>query len=95
MKLSSDASVLRLTHESITSLDSLTDFDAKAIKLLPKVCKDNIDAIVADVPNDIAAENAVNGANKSSISVQRLIVAADAVRYYQAIDRTPTTANMH
>jgi hypothetical protein len=95
MKLSSDASVLRLTHEGITSLDSLTDFDAKAIKLLPKVCKDNIDAIVADVPNGIAAENAVNGANISSISVQRLIVAADAARYYQAIDRTPTTLNMH
>ena len=95
MKLSSDASVLRLTHEGITSLDSLTDFDAKAIKLLPKVCKDNIDAIVADVPNGISAENAVNGANISSISVQRLIVAADAARFYQAIDRTPTTANMH
>ena len=95
MKLSSDASVLRLTHEGITSLDSLTDFDANAIKLLPKVCKDNIDAIAADVPNGIAAEIAVNGANISSISVQRLIVAADAARYYQAIDRTPTTANMH
>ena len=95
MKLSSDASVLRLTHEGITSLDSLTDFDDKAIKLLPKVCKDNIDAIVADVPNGIAAENAVNGANISSISVQRLIVAADAARYYQAINRTATTLNMH
>jgi hypothetical protein len=90
MKLSSDASVVRLTHEGI-----LTDFDTKAIKLLPKVCKDNIDAIVADVPNGIAAENAVNGANISSISVQRLIVATDAARYYQAINRTPTTLNMH
>ena len=95
MKLSSDASVLRLTHEGITTLDSLTDFDDKAIKLLPKVCKDGIDAIVADAPNGIAAEPAVNGANISSISVQRLIVAADAAHYYQAIGRTPTTTNMH
>jgi hypothetical protein len=95
MKLSSDAAVLRITHEGITSLDSLTDFDDKSIKLLPKVCKDDINAIVADPANGIAAENAVNGANVSSISVQRLIVAADAARYYQAIGRTPTIANMH
>ena len=82
MKLSSDISVLRLTHEGITSLDLLTDFNDKVIKLLPKVYKDNIDAIVADIPNGIAAENAVNGANISSISVQRLIATADAARYY-------------
>ena len=85
MKLSSDAAVLRLTHEGITNLESLTDFDDKAIKLLPKVCKDEIDAIIADIPNGIAAEPAVNGANISSISVQHLIVAADAAHYYQAI----------
>jgi hypothetical protein len=95
MKLSSDAAVLRLTHEGITNLESLTDFDDKAIKLLPKVCKDGIDAIAGDAANGIAQENAVNGANISSISVQRLIVAADAARYYQAIGRTPTVNNMH
>ena len=65
MKLSSDAAVLRITHEGITSLDSLTDFDSKAIKLLPKVCKDDINAIVADPANGIVAENAINGANVS------------------------------
>ena len=95
IKLSSDAAVLRLTHEGITNLESLIDFDEKSIKLLPKVCKDDIDAIAEDVPNGIAPEPAVNGANISSISVQRLIVAADAARYYQAIGRTPTTQNMH
>ena len=68
MKLSSNASVLCLTYESITSLDSLTDFDNKVIKLLPKVCKNNIDTIVADISNGIATENAVNGVNISSIS---------------------------
>ena len=95
MKLSSDAAVLCITHEGITSLDSLTDFDSNVIKMLPKVYKDNIDAIVADDANDISAENAVNGANISSISVQRLIVAAKAACYYQVIWRTPTTSNMH
>ena len=95
MKLSSDASVLRLTHEGITSLASLTDFDDKAIKYLPKVCKDDIAEILLDADNGIDAEPRVNGANISSISVQRLIVAADAARYYQAVGRTLTIANMH
>ena len=95
MKLSSDAAVLRLTHEGITSLASLTDFDDKAIKYLPKVCKGDIAEIVLDADNGIDAEPAVNGANISSISVQRLIVAADAARYYQAVGRTLTIANMH
>ena len=63
--------------------------------MLPKVCKDNIDVIVAHVPNGVDAENAVNGANISSISVQRFIVTTDAARYYQAMDRTPTRVNMH
>ena len=56
IKLSSDAAVLRLTHEGITNLESLVDFDEKSIKLLPKVCKDDIDAIAEDIPNEIAAE---------------------------------------
>ena len=42
MKLSSDASVLRVTHESITSYDTLVDFDKSAIKNLPRVCKGSI-----------------------------------------------------
>ena len=37
MKLSSDASVLRVTHEGITSYDTLVDFDKVAIKNLPRV----------------------------------------------------------
>lgn len=35
MKLSSDASVTRITHEGITNFDSLADFDKKSIKCLP------------------------------------------------------------
>ena len=71
MKLSSDAAVLRLTHEGITSLASLTDFDDKAIKYLPKVCKGDIAEILLDADNGIDAEPPVNGANISSISVQQ------------------------
>jgi hypothetical protein len=35
MKLSSDASVLRLTKEGITNFESLTDFDKKSLERLP------------------------------------------------------------
>ena len=73
----------------------LKDFDKAAIKNLPKVCKDVIDAIPADVANNIQAEPEVPGANVSSISVQRLIVAANASRYYDSIGRTMDASNMH
>ena len=80
MKLSSDASVLRVTHEGITSYYTLIDFDQSAIKNLPRVCKGSINTTADDVANNIQAEAAVPGANVSSISVQRLIVAANAAR---------------
>ena len=94
MKLSSDASVLRLTHEGVTSYDTLVDFDKAAIKNLPRVCKGSIDAISADMSNNVQAEAAVPGANVSSISVQRLIVAANAARYYASISRKMDASSM-
>ena len=95
MKFSSDASVLRVTHEGITSYDTLVDFDKAAINNLPRVCKESINAIAADMANDVQAEAAVPGANLSSISVQRLIVATIAARYYASIGRTMDASSMH
>ena len=58
--------------------------------------------IPEDVAAGIAAEIEIPGANISSISVQRLIVAAqgltvaaDAAKYYTSIGRVITTVNMH
>ena len=62
----------------ITSYDTLVDFDKAYINNLTRVCKGSIDAIAADMENNVQAEAAVPGANVSSISVQRLIVAANA-----------------
>ena len=95
MKLSSDASVLRLTKEGITNFESLTDFDKKSLERLPSTCKESIDEIIADVPNNIGAEIEVPGANLSSISVRRLIVAMYAAEYYTSIDRSMTVPSMH
>ena len=95
MKLSSDAAVHRICKEGITTFDSLTDFDKKSLERLPSVCKESIAAIVEDLPNGIAAEIAVPGANISSISVQRLIVAMHAAEYYTAIDRNMSVPNFH
>ena len=95
MKLSWDDSVLRVTHEGITSYDTLVDFDKAAIKNLPRVCKGSIDVITADMENNVQAEAAVPGANVSSISVQRLIVVANAARYYASIGRTMDVSSIH
>ena len=80
MKLISNASVIRVTHEGITSYDTLVYFDEAAIKNLPRVCKGYIDAIAADKSNNVQSEAAVPGANVSSVYVQRLIVATNAAR---------------
>ena len=95
MKLSSYDSVLRVTHEGITSYNTLVDFDKADIKNLPSVCKVSIDAIAADVENNIQAEAAVPGAIVSSISVQRRIVDTNAARYYASIGRTMDASSMH
>ena len=57
IKLSSDAAVKRVTHEGITTYESLLDYDKKSILQLPSVYKEKIDAVVADVANGIQAEN--------------------------------------
>lgn len=95
MKLSSDAAVLRLTHEGITNYDSLLDFDTKSIERLPATCKEKINAIIDDADAGITAEPEIAGANLSSISVRRLIVAVKASEYYSAIGRTMNADNMH
>ena len=95
MKLGSDASVLRVTHEGITSYDTLVGFDKAAIKNLPRLCKGSIDTIAADMAKNVKAEAAVPGANAGSISVQRLVVVANAARYYASIGRTMDASSMH
>lgn len=95
MKLSSNAAVTRLTHEGITDFESLLDFDRDSIEALVKACSREIPEIVADEALGIAGEAAVNGANISSISIRRLVIAMHAVKYYTAIGRVPTPVNMH
>ena len=87
IKLSSDASVLRVTHEGITNFASLSDFDKKSIENLPSVCKNSIPAIEADPTNSITREASVAGENVSSISVSRLITAVNAAKHYRSIAR--------
>ena len=65
MNISSDASVLMVTHTCISSYYTLVDFDKAAIKNLPRVCKVFIDAIAADMANNVQAEAAGPGANVS------------------------------
>ena len=95
IKLTSERAVNRILYEGITNYESLKDFDKKAIQNLPSVCKETIPAIAEDENADVLAEPEVPGANISSISVQRLIVAMNAAKYYAAIGRGMTAQNMH
>ena len=83
MKLSSDASVLRITYEGLTHFQFFMDFDC------------NIIEITADVPNMISAKKSVPGTNIRMISICRLVVATNAVKYYTVIERTSEFDIMH
>ena len=95
MKLSYDSSVTRILYEGITNCDSLLDFDTKSIQSLPAVCKGAIPAIEADLAEAVEAEAVVPGANISTISTRRLIIAVSAVKYYSSIGHNITPASMH
>ena len=95
IKLSSDSAVTRITYEGLTNFDSLQDFDKKSIESLASTCRKEIPAITADLANGIAAEIEIPGANVSSISIRRLIVACSAAKFYNSVERTMTNANMH
>ena len=73
MKLPSNESVMRITYEGLTNLQSFMDLDCDSIESLSKACIKNIDALVDDAPNGIAPENATPGANISTISITNLL----------------------
>jgi hypothetical protein len=95
MKLSSDAAVNRIIYEGITNYESLLDLDIKSIQSLPSICKEAIPAITADDAADIAAENAVPGANINTITTRRLIIAMHASSFYSSINRVMNPQSMH
>ena len=95
MRLSSDASVLRITYEGLTKFQSFMDFDWNSIESLSKACSKDIDGIINYVPNGIAAKNAVQGTSISTILILQLVIATNSVKYYIAIGKTPYFDNMH
>ena len=91
MKLRSDDSILRLTHEGVNNFSSLSDF---VIENFPRVCKSSIPAIEEDATNSIASEASVSGGNVSSISVSRLIAAVNSTKHWGSISRTMNPQKM-
>ena len=67
MKITSYASVLRLTHEAITNSTPLSDLDKKSIHFFTNICKNIIPVIETDTTNNTAAEASTAWANISSI----------------------------
>ena len=94
MKLSSDAPVLSITYEGLTNFQPFMEFNHDSIES-KQACSKNIDAIVSDAPNGIAAKNAVLRMNISTISIHQLVVATNAVKYYTVIRQTPNSNNMY
>ena len=93
IKLSSNAFMLKITYEGPTNFQSFMNFDHNSIESLLKACSKNIDAIFSDVPNGIAAKNAVPGKNITTISIRQLFVATNSVKYYTEIRQTPNFDN--
>ena len=93
MFLNSYGSVLCLTNEGITNFASLSDFDKKNIENFPTICKSSILAIEEDASNSIADESSFAGANISSISVSRLVTAANTAKDHRSIDRVINPQN--
>ena len=94
MNLSSDALVLRMTHEVITNFASLYELDKKSMKFLPNICEISIPTIDVHASNNIGFEAAVSGGNVSSISVSRLDAAVNASKYCGSIERVMRNHNM-
>lgn len=95
MRLNTNAAVKRIIAEGVTSFDSMADFDTKSIQGLPTICRETIPAIAADLANGIEAVGQVRGANISTMSVQRLIVAHHAVKFYTSIGRPVSVPSMN
>ena len=88
MKINSYAASLRLTHEVITKVVPLSDFDMSVIQHLQSICKKIIPDVDVDASNNTVAKAAVSGASMSSISVRMLITAVNADKNYVSIART-------
>ena len=94
VKLSSDASLLGLTHEGIANFASLSDFYKNSIHHFPNIFKNRIPFIDADTSNNIGTEVVFSWANTSSISASRLITAVNSARYCGSIARVMNYHNM-
>ena len=94
IKLSSDASALRVTHEGITNFASLSDFCKKSIEILPIICKNIILAIEGDATNSIVADASIPRTNISLTSASRLITSFNSAKCYVYISRAINTQNM-
>ena len=95
INLISDAYVVTITYEGITTFISLTDSDKKSIESLPTTCKEKIHAIIDNPAAGITSEPAVPGAKISLIEICRLIVAVQTAKYYTSIGRTMNATMMH
>ena len=95
MKLSSDAAVVQIIYKSLTNFENIQYFDKKSIESLTSTCEGKVPAITEGLVAGISVEQEIAGAEVSSISTQRLIIASFATTYHLVVGRTMTNANMY
>ena len=66
-----------------------------SIESLASTCEENIPAMIVDPENGISEEIEIAGTSVSSISICRLIVASNAVKFYVSVGRIMTNSNMY
>ena len=79
----------------MTNFSSLQDFDKKSIEYLLSIYEERIPSVTADPANGISEELEIVVANVSSISIRRLIVDFNTVKFCVSVGRTMTNANIH
>ena len=94
IKLSLDASVLRVTYECVDNFASISDFDKKIIENLSSLCKNIIPTIEADPTTIISSEASVAGANVFLILVRRFLTSVNATNRYGSIARVMNPQNI-
>jgi len=95
MKMGTNVAVNRFIKEGINTHLDLADFDKASLSILAKNANRSVPAVDADLAAGIIAEPAVPGTVISTVSMVRIAIACEAVKYYVGTGRVPDAISMH
>ena len=95
MKMGNNVAVNRFIKEGITTYIDLADFNKASLAILAKNTTRSVPAVDADPAASIIAESAVPGTVISTVSMVRIVITCEAVKYYVSTGRVPDAISMH